>query len=612
VQRGIWRKIQAEIAIWSVGALPGLAIIGLVVVVRLAGTLQSIEWMALDKLLRLRPSEVIDERIVIVGINEADIRSLGTYPIPDRELAILLRKLPTYRPRVIGLDIIRDLPVELGHAELATVFRNSKNLIAIEKVLPERIAPQVGFSDAIRDSDGHLRRNLLGTPTPQGYKFSLSLRLAAAYLSAAGITLENGSSDRHAMRFGTTELPRFLPSWGAYVGADAGGVQILLNFRQASFRTLSLNNIKTGKFNPQWLRDRIILIGITSPRVDVVNSAAIPLTNLGPGQIYSVEFQAHAVSQIISAVLDQRPLLQVCSDGWEYVWIISWGLLGIALGRLSSSPLKNLLSVSISSIALAGVSYTLLLWGWWVPVIPAMFALALNGIGLATFYQYDRALRSRVHERQFIIDSTFDIIHNGPLQTLATILRSVRDQDYSQQQLLSQLESLNHELRTVYESLKQELPTQSGSLVLASSLQLDLHLPMHEVLYQVYSYTLERDFPCFKTIKVKIPQFDVFEHQHLSIEQKRGLCRFLEEALCNVGKHAAGVTRLSVTYTQQQGWWILCVADNGLGTSSSSQGRGTQQAINLARQLRGRFSRSPLFPQGTLCELTWPVAHRSK
>ena len=619
MQYGLWRRIKQEIAIWRVGALPGIVVIGLAIAARLTGFLQSLELSTFDSFLRLRPDETVDERVVIVGINEADIHSIGAFPIPDQEITALLRRLQFYKPRVIGLDIFRDLPVAPGHAELVAAFKDIKNLIAIEKVIPDQIAPppelppeQVGFSDVITDADGHLRRSLLGTPTPKGYKYSLSLRLAEAYLSTEGITLENGISDPKAMRFGETELPRLMPNSGGYVRADAGGIQILINFRsgRARFRTLSLNDIKTGKFNPNWLRDRIIIIAITSPGVDIKNTSAIASVNPGPGLVYGVETQAHTVSQIVSAVLEHRPLLKAWSDEWEYLWILGWGILGIGLGRLSQSPLRNLLGVGISSIGLVGVSYMLLASGWWIPVAPALIVLVLNGVSLTALYQYDRALRSRLHERQLVIEQTFDTIHNGPLQTLAKVLRSVREENMPPNQLLSELEDLNYELRAVYEFVQRETINKGDSLYLGSSIEIDLKAPIHEVLYQVYSNTLDRDFPCFKTLKVKVRTFDPIDQRHLSIEQKLGLCRFLEEALCNVGKHALGVTRLSVTCTQKSGSYILSITDNGIGICSSSEGRGTQQFKNVAQQLRGRFQRSPLSPQGTLCELTWPVANR--
>jgi two-component sensor histidine kinase len=120
------------------------------------------------------------------------------------------------------------------------------------------------------------------------------------------------------------------------------------------------------------------------------------------------------------------------------------------------------------------------------------------------------------------------------------------------------------------------------------------------------SNTLERDFPCFKTLKVKVRTFEPMDDRNISIEQKRGLCRFLEEALCNVGKHAQGVTRLCATCTQNEGWYTLCITDNGAANNSTIEGRGTHQAKNLARQLKGNFVRSHS-PQGTMCALTWRV-----
>lgn len=622
MQPGIWKIIKDEIAIWRVGALPGIAVIGLVIIVRLTGSMQSLEWLAFDSFLRLRSSEPIDERILIVGIDEKDIRNVGKYPIPDKEIAALIRKLQTYKPRVIGIDIFRDLPVEPGHRELVAAFKDIKNLIAIEKVLPEQVAPppalppeQVGFADQITDNDGKLRRSLLATPTSKEYKLSLSLSLASAYLAHKGITLENGIRDSAAMRFGNTELPRFLANTGGYMQANDGGVQVLLNFRPGGerFRTITLNDIKTGNFQSEWIRDSIVIIGIVAPSIkDWITTSAIPSTKTAPGRVYGVEIQAHAISQIISAVLDKRPLLQSWSEGWEYVWIIGWGILGIGFARLTKFPLLNLLAVFIASTYLVILSYLFLLtWGLWVPVTPAMLVLVLNGIGMTALYQYDQAWRSRINARQTVIERTFETIHNGPLQTLAKALKRVRDRDLPANELLGELEKelekLNQELRGIYEFLQQEPLTQDSCLYLGQGLILNLQDPIHEVLYQVYNHTLERDFPCFKTLRVKIRTFEPIDNRHLNIEQKLGLCRFLEEALCNVGKHATGVTKLEVTCTTYEGWYTLSIIDDGLGINSFKEGHGTKQFRSLARQLKGKFRRSPLSPKGTLCELSWPI-----
>ncbi len=624
----IWSKIKKKNSIWSVRTRPGIAALGLVIVARLTGSLQFIEWTTFDYFLRLRPAEPIDERIVIIGIDEADIRRVGTYPIPDREIASLLRTLQKCQPRVIGLDIVRDIPVKPGHVELVTAFKDIKNLIAVEKVLLPPIKPppefppeRLGFVDALPDADSNVRRALLGTKklgtkNIDEYVFSLPLLLAEVYLKAEEIELDNGIRDPHAMRFGSTELPRFLSNSGGYVETDDFGVQVLLNFRNGRerFRTLSLQDIKdieTGKLAPKVLRDRIVIIGVTSPSaIDFIDTSAIADLNL-PGKIYGVEFHAHVVSHIISTVLDGRPVIKTWSEEWEYLWILGWGFFAISLGQLTQSPLKNLLSVGITSIGLVGVGYAFIVGGWWIPVVPAILVLVINGAVLSAFYQYDRTLRSQIDIRQHTIERTFIVIHNGPLQTLANMLKRAQDHDLSQNQLVEELKNLNSEIRSVSEYLKLEALDREESLRLGSGLILDLKLPIHDLFYEVYSHTLQRDFPCFKTLKVKARSFDSIEEQYLSIEQKRELCQFLEEALCNVGKHAKGVTRLSATGIQKEGWYTLSIKDNGAGIHSSSEGRGTKQCQNIAKQLGGKFKRESLKKKGALCELTWPVAGRN-
>lgn len=602
--------------------LPEMVVIGAIGLARLSGAWQFLEWAALDAALRLRPPEPFDDRIVIVGIREPDIRGAGKYPIPDRALADLLTTVKAYQPAVIGLDIFRDLPVAPGHAALRQIFQTSPNLIAVEKVLPSSgftvnappdIAPeQVGFADAILDEDGKLRRSLLGTLSTQGdYRLSFSIRLAAGYLQTHGITLGNGIQDPIAMRFGAIELPRVQPNSGGYIRTDAGGNQMLISFRSGRqpFRLLTLEELRRG-VDPAWLRGKVVLIGYTAPSVkDVINTAAIATDN---ALVYGVEIQAHVVSQIISAVLDGRPLLRTWADGWEYLWIIGWGVIGLLIGRGLRRPLLSLGSLVIATVGLVGSSYGLLLLGWWVPIVPAGLALILNGAGLAAFYRYDESLRSRLQDRQVVIDQTFDAIHNGPLQTLANLLRQVQTTP-TLQPLAPELQALNQELRSVYEAVRREALLPDNTLLwLEQEHPLDLQAPLHQTLYAVYQAVLERDFPGFQTLKLKVVKFEPLAVQHLSANHKRGLCRFLEEALCNVGKHAIAPTRLTVTCRQEPGGNVIRVVDNGTanlipaaGQLSEAGGFGTQQAQKLAQQLRGRFHRLPHPPHGMMCELTW-------
>ena len=420
--------------------------------------------------------------------------------------------------------------------------------------------------------------------------------------------MENGLQDTEAIRFGQQEFTRFRSNSGGYVNADANGNQFLINYRSGAkpFHVVSLADILQGKVPFAWIRDRLILIGIMATSIgDLKQTNAVNEAGL----IYGVEAHAHIASQMIQSTLHNRPGLNAWSDGWESIWIIGWGILGISLGRFLVSPFKILLGAGLAVCILGGTSFAMLLTGWWLAVVPASLALVLNSLMTSLFYRHQQELQSRLQDRQMVIDQIYTAIHNVPVQTLAGILRNLREGQAVQQ---ADLERLERELRTIEESARQAT-TQTADVYLCGDTRLNLQHPLRDLLYEVYRVTLTRtrDFPSFATV-IKLPQFDDIENRRLTIQQKQGLCRFLEEALCNAGKYAEGMTRLEVSCKTVEGWNILRVADNGAGLKSQPTvgGYGTRQALSLAHQLGGQFQRTSNKPQGTVCELTYPVQSR--
>ncbi|NET36669.1 MAG: CHASE2 domain-containing protein [Cyanothece sp. SIO1E1] len=629
----IWRRVRQRAQIWREVVLPGALIVGLVILVRLSGFLQIQEWMAFDYFSRLCPLQLEEQRVVVIGINEADLEMVGGFPVPDGYLARAITILQEYQPRVIGLDIFRNLPVGPEHNLLVQAFREIPSLVGIEVALnaeaslnvkppPELPPSRVGFADFVVDDDGKLRRSLLASRDWQNeLKYSLGIQLAKVYLADDNIFLEQGIRARDPIRFGLVELPRFLPNSGGYVREDANGNQMLLNFcrGQRPFQSISLQDIFSRTLDPRLIRDRVVIIGMTAASVkDTFMTAALRETqstqasasrDLSNQLMYGVEVHAHTTNQVINAVLGNSPLLRTWPDAGEYLWIMGWGLMGVTLGVVLQSPWKSLLSCAAASGGLVGVSYAALLMGWWIPIVPTW--LALCGAGLVTAF-FDRDLRFELEQRRLSIEHTYEAVHNGPLQDLAAILRGLSETDSSSERLRCQLKTLNEDLRGIYGRMRQELMSQGRSLYLDNELVLDLQDPISELFYQVYDNTLGEQFPGFTGIQTFIsPNFEVINDRYLNWEQKRGLCLFLQEALFNVGKHAVGATRLDVTCTVNASWYILRIIDNGPGIATSSRptrvGQGTRQAVALARALRGQFRRRPNAPQGTLCELVWPM-----
>lgn len=223
-----------------------IAVTAPVLLLRVLGFLQGWELNLFDQFIRWRPVEPRDQRIAIVTIEESDLKQFG-YPIPDRVLAQAINAIKAQKPRAIGLDNYRDLPVEPGHPDLVQVFQSTPNLFGIEKAVGSRVAApptlrQIGFSDQVEDSDGTVRRALLSIVSENKSKYSLATQLALRYLESGSIKPEPLDSEGGRLRLGKVIFDRLEHNAGGYVGAETGGYQILLNYRrtQASFATFSL------------------------------------------------------------------------------------------------------------------------------------------------------------------------------------------------------------------------------------------------------------------------------------------------------------------------------------------------------------------------------------
>ncbi|MBX2864660.1 MAG: hypothetical protein KTR27_14015 [Leptolyngbyaceae cyanobacterium MAG.088] len=220
-----------------------------------------------------------------------------------------------------------------------------------------------------------------------------------------------------------------------------------------------------------------------------------------------------------------------------------------------------------------------------------------------------------LQQRSLTIERTYEAVHNGPLQELAVLLRTDISL-FSDEQLRSQLQKINIDLRGIYQSMRGAVDNHHEGLCLEGGLTLDLSIDLPGLLLQTFEHTLERDFPGFKTILFQItPDFSPLATTSLSLDHKRGLCLFLQEALCNVGKHALGTTRLEVLCKQHDSSYYLGIVDNGQGLSpdldSGSDQQGTHQAKRLAQSLSGHFQRRCNLPQGVRCELVWPAVDKA-
>jgi adenylate cyclase len=425
--RQLRKKIQREPALWKTA----FSVAGSIVLLNFTGCFQLLEWVVLDRFFRLRPPEPADERIVIIGIDEPDITRLGQWPMSDLMLVRLLEKIKAQKPRVIGLDLFRDLPVEPGHAQLLEFYQSTPNLIGIEKVSGQTVAPppilsqqgSVSIADFVMDDDDKVRRGLVSILRDRQLRLSLGAKLALMYLEHEGIKLQNTSQSDGSERLGRAVFRRFESNDGSYVRANSGGYQLLLNFRGPScpnkeredrlcpFQMVSMSEVLDNKISPDLMRDRIVLIGATAPSLDDLFST--PYTKTPSTRMYGIEIHAHLTSQILSAALDGRASIKTLPDPLEWCWILFWSACSAALGsRFLQRRWAAVIGISIAILASLSSSYLAFLGGWWIPGFMPLLALAGSGIGsiahillinLQRSYQqleeYAQTLELKVQER---------------------------------------------------------------------------------------------------------------------------------------------------------------------------------------------------------------------
>lgn len=481
--------------------LTSLVLTGFVVALRHLGALEAMELDAYDRFIRMTSHEDPDERILVVGISEEDIQRRQEYPIHDGTLADVLTKLETYEPRAIGLDIGRDVPMgpSEGRSRMIEVLQESDRIIAAcllssstqpgVPAAPGASPDRIGFADFPEDIGGIVRRSLvvsaptpppvlIGEPhlcndaSPENEVLSLSFLLALVYLEEEGIVPE--PTDWGEIRLRDTILHPLTTNSGGYAGIDAVDYQIMLNYRSGrdAVRQVTLTQVLEGQVEPDWIRDRVVLIGYTSQVANDILTTPFDETLEGFRGMPGVVVHAQAVSQILSAVLDQRPLIGSWPMTGEILWIWAWSLAGGTLAFYSRRLSRFVLIGAGLLIGCWGLSYFLFLQGVWVPLIPSLSLLMITAVGVS--------LVDRAH-------------HSGYAQAIYEQLQAqFRKQQQGTQ--TAYLEDLVRRARAIRQRRSGETPDANWLSSAEDPTQLNLDDPRMQALYNQIKAQAQQDW----------------------------------------------------------------------------------------------------------------------
>ncbi|MEL7359313.1 MAG: CHASE2 domain-containing protein [Cyanobacteria bacterium J06560_6] len=391
---------EPRIPLWKALLVSAIAATG-VVGLRSVGLLEAWELQAFDQLMRSRLAERPDNRLLLITITEEDVQmqpqyERGAASLSDNALNQLLTKLETAEPRAIGLDIYRDLPVQRGYDELVARLSTTDHLFAICQygdpgVLPPPEVPidRQGLNNTLLDNpDGVIRRQLLAVSdvAPCDSYYALSIVLAQHYLSQENI--ESLFTQAGDLQMGDVVFRPLDKNAGGYHNIENSGYQILLNYRasQQIADKVSLSDFLSDRFDPSLAKDRIVLIGTVAPSFnDSQWQTPLGSDNALGNIMAGIEVQAHMLSQLLSAVKDNRPLLWWWSDLYEALWIVSWSAVsGLLIWRLST-PLTRLAGGGCVVLVLYGCCWILLQQGGWVPLVPTVLAGLFSGSSIIMY-----------------------------------------------------------------------------------------------------------------------------------------------------------------------------------------------------------------------------------
>jgi CHASE2 domain-containing sensor protein len=383
------RFVRASLTV----GVASLVVSGFLLGMRQIGWLHPLEVAVFDRLVQLRPDVGPDPRLLVVSITDADIQQQQRFPLSDRTIAQIIRRLQQYQPQVIGLDLLRDIPQEPGRTELLTELK-APNLMAIANLgsagVPPTPAPpgvpadRVGFNDLAVDDDNVIRRNLLFGDDGTRTVFSFSWRLAFAYL-AKQPAVKLTQPDATTIHLGKAVLKPLERNSGGYQAIDAKGYQILLHYRGRQVaREISVSAVLNGKLQPEWVKDKIVLIGTTAVSARDLFLTPFSSTLQETPKMPGVMVHAHSVSQLLSAALEGTALFWYWAEWVEVLWICTWAGLGGSLAAWIRRPIVLGLSGTALLLVLGATGYGIFLQRGWVPIaVPALAATATGGVVIA-------------------------------------------------------------------------------------------------------------------------------------------------------------------------------------------------------------------------------------
>ena len=336
------------------------------------GLVHGLELGSVDTRFSVRGDQEPPPELAIVGIDDDTFSELKLqWPFPRRLHAKVIDQLVKDGAKAIAFDVqfteatdprddnaLVEAVHRAGNVVLATseVSGQGKHAIFGGNAVLRRIGARAGNTVYIPDSDGTVRR------FPYALQNLESFAVASAEVAKGEFIEEDGFD---------------APDGGAWI--DYAGPP-------RTFPTYSYVDVLYGRVNPDRFRDKIVVVGATSPVLQDVKQ-----TPYGGELMSGSEVQANA----IATVLDDVPLRS--APGWLNIALI---LLLAAIGPLAGFLMRPVMALILalgSALVFVAISQLAFNTGTIVAVVCPLLALVVGAVGtLAVHYLLAAFERQRV------------------------------------------------------------------------------------------------------------------------------------------------------------------------------------------------------------------------
>ena len=406
-----------------------------------AATFNSLGWLQIserklyDFYLRLRPQESQEQNIIIVGLNERDIKKFG-FPLDDKTLATLLTKIKAQNPRVIGLDLHRNVNISpRNNEQLDDIFSSTPQLIGVEKTDGgnrnyQSISPpieleklgQTGASEIIEDGEsGIVRRGYLYVQKSSESEMlpSFAGAIALKYLEEDNI-FPTGYGENNYLKLGNAVFPMLQSNRLFYASSAIDNYQTIINYRSRSDKLLqvSVSEVLENKVADNFFQDRIVLIGTTAETIKDIYTTPYDYDAVNFGFSYGVEIHANLVSQLINSALNNRVVIKFLPMYWQYggmlflliaASFVSWCLYYQQEFSNQKKTLIPFISSFFSTIAILVAGYLFLLFGWWIPTVTSLVIIVSSQAGIYIFIKLENLKKANTILAKKVKERTKDL-----------------------------------------------------------------------------------------------------------------------------------------------------------------------------------------------------------